>query len=396
MSIDIITGQPRNGKSQVAVGKIIIERLIKENDKREKQGKPRLPIFTDIDGINAPETKIKLKDCVTVFEREKIWFGEHDDPDCPPDFWKPPYGSSFLFDECHKRKWVEETTGTISKNPTTKSLNEHGHAGHQIWLITQFPQYIHTHIRGLVQEHWHVKRIIGLRRAYIYKWDEFIANPRADTNLKNVYEKETFKFKKKYELAYKSASSHAKIAVKIPPIAYVFIAAVVLIFGFVAYKLPSTMFGKHLGMQDEKIQQTENKLDEQQNQLDSVKTQNRQQLEEINKLRFELEELKAKYLPRHIYQLAEHEDLRPAMVIATDNGGCTSFNRYGEPLILPTELCLQMDKYPSMIPRSRVAVQNLSDTQLQPQQISTNQQQDNANTTNIQKFDTKRELTNNS
>lgn len=389
MSIDLITGQPRNGKSQVAVGKIIIEKLIKENDKREKEGKPRLPIYTDIDGINAPETKIKLKDCVTVFEREKIWFGEHDDPNCPSDYWQPPYGSSFLFDECHKLKWVEDSSGSLSKNPTTKSLNEHGHAGHRIWLITQFPQYVHTHIRGLVQEHWHVKRIIGLRKAYIYKWDEFILNPRAEVNLKNVYERETFSFKKKYELAYKSASSHAKIAIKIPKVAYFFAAAVICIFGFVIYKLPSTMFAKHVGLEaNEQTQEAKKENEQQQEQIDSVNRQAQQQLEQINKLRFELEELKAMYLPRHIVQLAEHEDVRPAMLI-THNGVCQSFNRYGEPLLLPDDLCHQMQTYHSLIPRSRKEVQNLSQTQ----EMQANQQvQNQPQQTDIQYFDHRKDF----
>lgn len=364
MAINVITGQPRNGKSQCAVGLIILDKLVKENDKREKEGKPRLPIYTDIDGINALTTPTKIPDCITEFEREKIWFGEHDDPNKPDGFWCPPYGSKFLFDECHKREWVVDSSGNVSKHPTAISLNEHGHAGHDIWLITQFPQYIHTHIRGLVQEHWHVKRIAGLRQAYIYKWDEFMLNPRAKVNLDSVFEKQRFKFKKRYEQAYKSASAHAKISFKFPKVLYWYLVPLVIIVGLLVYKLPNSMFGKKLGIGDKQTEQVEQTQDQDpatKEKIDSVQKQTTQQLEEINKLRFELEELKAKYLPQHINQLAEHEDVRPAMVIS-NNGACLAFNRYGEPLALPDELCWQMDKYPALIPRTRVSTQNLSST----------------------------------
>lgn len=350
--INVITGQPRNGKSQRMMAEIL-DVIIKENDKREKAGKPRRPIYIDIDGVNAPDTPTKLPDCITDFEREKIWFGEHDDEKAPADYWKPPYGSIFVFDECHKRYWVQDTSGSISKEPTTMSLNEHGHAGHDIWLLTQFPQYIHTHIRGLVQEHWHVKRVLKLRRAKVYKWTEFYRDPRSETAFKNAFEVESFKFKKKYEDTYKSASEHAPMKMTIPKVLYFPVAGLILLIGLTIYFGKDSIFFK----KDKEVEQVKDKQAQTDKQVDELNAKNATQAKQIEQMQAQLDDLKQKYLPKHIATLAEFEDVRPAMIISSTNGGCVAFNTYGEPLTIPDTLCQDMDNHPSLIPRSRQARQ---------------------------------------
>lgn len=386
MAINLITGQPRNGKSQRAIA-IILDKLVKENDKLEKDGKLRRHIYVDIDGVNAPTTKTQIDDCIIEFEKEKIWFGEHDDPNKPDDYWCPPYNSIFFFDECHKRQWVAETSGTISKNPTTVSLNEHGHAGHDIYLMTQFAQYVHTHIRGLIQEHWHVKRIMGLNMAYVYKWDEFMLNPRTKTSTDAVFERETFKFKKKYYNAYKSASAHAKISFKFPKALTFYIVLLVVIIVLFVRAFSNSMFAEKIGLKDK---EQDKKQEQTEQQIDQLQRHTINQNKQIEQLQLEIKELKDKYLPRHIVQLSQDEDIRPAMIISS-SGGCQAFNKYGEPLMLPDDLCSQMDNYPSLIPRSRETRQNLSHMDMQQGQ----QTQQIMNNTNIKYFDTQQELGNN-
>lgn len=357
MAIKVITGQPRHGKSQFEMSRVVKEK-IKYNDELEKEGKPRRKIYIDIDGVNADDTETHLPDCITDFERDKIWFGVPDDPDRPDDFWCPEEGAEFVFDECHKRPWCKDGSGSVSKNPTTISLNEHGHAGHNIDLLTQFPNYIHTHIRGLVETHWHVKRKFGLPLAKIYKWDEFILNPRADKNIKESHEVITFFYRKKWQNTYKSASAHAPMPIKIPP---KIIFALMFVIGFAYYinnaSKDSVILGGITGNDDAILAQSE----EVQNELDSIKSQNQQQLEEINNVRLELEELKSKYLPKHIATLAAYEDVRPAMVISNSNGGCVAYNSFGEPLLLTDSLCYDMDNHPALIPKSR-SLNQVSDT----------------------------------
>ena len=321
------------------------------NDKREKEGKARSKIYIDIAGINGDDTPTHFIDCITTLtkdEKETIWFGEHDDPSKPEGHWCPPYGSYFFFDECHKLEWVKDGHGSISKNPTTISLNEHGHAGHTIKLITQFPQYIHTHIRGLIAEHWHVKRKMGTRWARVYKFDEFKLSPRSDSSMKDAHEVENFFFKKKWQDAYKSASAHEPQKIKVPMILALPVIAIFVIIGLVWF------FGKDSFIFKDK--QTAEQVEQLEKQATDAASQNQQQLEEINGIRLELEELKQKYLPKHIALLAEHEDVRPAMIIASSTS-CVAYNTYGEPLLISDSLCYQMNESPSLIPRSRQARQ---------------------------------------
>ncbi|MDN3452261.1 MULTISPECIES: zonular occludens toxin domain-containing protein [unclassified Psychrobacter] len=346
MAIDVITGQPRNGKSQYAL-KLIFDD-IKDNDKLEKEGKETRPIFADIAGINAPDTPTKLPDVKPIPTDRPIWFGDYlTAPEEVPDgYWCPPAGSIFYFDECHKIEWVKEVSGTLSKNPTTISLNEHGHIGHDIKLITQFPNYIHTHIRGLTQQHFHVKRVHGSKFAWVYKWDDFQLSPRTKSAITDAFETEKFFFKKKYQDAYQSASAHSKIKFKIPAKLIPFLIIIPLLIFALWYVGKDSMFAPD--KEEDQEQTTE--------QLEQMKAQNQQQLEEINNIRFELEELKAKYLPKHIAIMAEHEDVRPAMIIASSSS-CVAYNTYGEPLLISDSLCYMMNESPALIPKSRQAKQ---------------------------------------
>lgn len=342
MAIDVITGQPRNGKSQYAL-KLIFDD-IKANDQLEKEGKERRPIFADIAGINAPDTPTKLPDVKPIPTDRPIWFGDYlTAPEEVPDgYWCPPAGSIFYFDECHKLEWVKEVSGTLSKNPTTISLNEHGHIGHDIKLITQFPNYIHTHIRGLIQDHYHVKRVHGSKFAWVYRWSDFQLSPRTKAAITDAFETQKFFFKKKYQDAYQSASAHSKIKFKIPAKLIPFLIIIPLLIFALWYVGKDSMFAPDKEEQQE--QTTE--------QLEQMKAQNQQQLEEINNIRFELEELKAKYLPKHIAIMAEHEDVRPAMIIASSSS-CVAYNTYGEPLLISDSLCYMMNESPALIPKSR-------------------------------------------
>ena len=77
MPIFLVTGANGHGKGQWAIREIL--RLQDENDKREKQGKPRRPIYTNIHGINEKPQK-PLKDCQKI-PSDKVFFGKQDNPD---------------------------------------------------------------------------------------------------------------------------------------------------------------------------------------------------------------------------------------------------------------------------------------------------------------------------
>lgn len=345
MAIDLITGQPRNGKSQYAL-KLIFDD-IKANDKLEKEGKERRPIFADIAGINAPQTPTQLPDVQFIPMDKKIWFGDYitAPEEVPEGYWCPPPNSIFYFDESHKLDWVKDSSGTVSKNPTTISLNEHGHIGHDIKLITQFANYIHTHIRGLIQLHMHVKRVHGAAFAWVYKWDEFQLNPRTKVALDNCFEKDKFFFKKKYQDAYQSASAHSKIKFKIPAKLIPFLIIIPLMLFALWYVGRDSMFAKKLS-------------DEQQAQVEAEQLAQTEQVEEVPPPQDEIEQLteeqlRHKYLPKHIAVMANSEEVRPAMVISNSNGDCVAYNKYGEVLLISDSLCYQMQHNSGMMPKPR-------------------------------------------
>lgn len=69
MAIYTITGQPRNGKSLRVVKELY--KLQDENDKLEKQGKPRRKIYIDIAGINSDDVDVYFDDCITDLTKEQ-------------------------------------------------------------------------------------------------------------------------------------------------------------------------------------------------------------------------------------------------------------------------------------------------------------------------------------
>lgn len=352
--IILLTGQPGHGKSQYAI-KMILE-YIKRNENYIKSLKklkydlinpfyrysfktdPKAGfcgyrhIYTDIDGINTPSVK-PLKGVKR----------------CPSDYRKTPNGSVFFYDECHKLPWVQDASGSLSKNEITISLNEHRHRDFDIILITQFPAYIHTHIRGLVEEHYHLKRFQGLKYATLYKWNEFILNPRTDKAMKESFAKEKFKFSKKYFQHYKSATSHLSFRFKFPQKLILPLVALVVIFSYAFYRYQGSKLADMVNRAsgDDVAQTAPQNTPEHQN------VSNQPNSTPINYEQPPLDELKYKYLGKIITTLGHSEDLRPAMVIASANH-CKAYNTYGERLMIPDDICKMFDNDVSTIPRSRI------------------------------------------
>ena len=71
------------------------------------------------------------------------------------------------------------------------------------------------------------------------------------------------------------------------------------------------------------------------------------------------QQLEQKYLPSHIVEFSQNDDIRPASVVAF-GGGCTAYNKYGEILMIDKALCKKLLK-PGMMPKPR----NQSDSYIQ-------------------------------
>ncbi len=358
--IYVVTGQPRHGKSQYVMKMLL--GFIEENKKREEKGLQAREIYCDIAGINSPSAPTQLPQVQnqwSVFGDSPLWFGEHDDPTIPEGYVCPKPASIFIYDECHKVDWIKDTTGNLSKNPTTVSMNEHGHEDFIFILITQFPQYIHTHLRGLVEYHYHVKRFNGLNQATVYKWNEFKTSPRTKTAMDDIFEKERFRFNKKYYDCYKSASAHDSMKFKLPKewlMAFLVIGAM---FAFFVWRYNNSPIKSMVNNgstdivaanKDSKGAVVDNPM-----QPDTVEEEKPPTDEEkIAALEDELQALKQKYLPAHIVEMTKSDEILPVAVVSYGSE-CRAVNKYGEYLQVGDSLCRKMLSDPAMMPKSRTA-----------------------------------------
>ena len=170
--IHIITGVPGAGKTLRAIHHIL-----------EHQKKGRL-IYTNIDGI-----KIK---------------GVQPAPD---DWTKTPEGSLVVYDEAQKIFPPDGKTGR-SNRLDIAAMEEHRHTGHDLILITQHPNLIHSHVRRLTGKHEHLNRAFGWNKAQIYLKDQ-IMRPESRTDL-NAAEKTFWNHDPKLFDHYKSSSLHVE------------------------------------------------------------------------------------------------------------------------------------------------------------------------------------------
>ena len=345
--IYVVTGQPRHGKSQYVI-KMILD-FIEQNKKREEQGKQAREIYCDIAGINAPGTPTQLPSVQNqwaVFGETPLWFGEHDDKAKPDDFICPKPGSIFIYDECHKVDWIKDSTGMLSKFDTTVSMNEHGHEDFIFVLITQFPQYIHTHLRGLVEFHYHVKRFNALKQAYVYKWNEFKTTPRSKSTMDDVFEKETFKFNKKYYNCYQSASAHDSMRFKMPKEWTFALLGISFLIAIMIWRYNTSPIKAMVQSGDTDII----KANEQARQDEQVPPDAEQ--DKILALQAEIDDLKSKYLAPHIVELTKSPDILPVSVVSSDDT-CIALNKFGEILAIDDLICRKMVNEFGMMPKSR-------------------------------------------
>lgn len=81
------------------------------------------------------------------------------------------------------------------------------HTGVRLILATQQPNYLHSHLRGLVGLHEHMKRREGKQESTIYRNDEIMDDTRS-ASMAVKYDNEVWQFPAKYFAYYKSAQVH--------------------------------------------------------------------------------------------------------------------------------------------------------------------------------------------
>ncbi len=200
MAITLVTGVPRSGKTLYAVS--LIAQALEEG--RE--------VYSDIDGIEAFEGVIKFDG----------------------DWRETPHGSLIVFDEVHKR-WPAAGQSGMSKDPIINDLDEHGHYGWDLVLITQWPTKTHFEVRTNVSRHVHVVRTMGAQSAVLYEWNQAQGSPdRRDT--RDIADTTPFPYPKKLYDKYKSSTLH-NVKFKLPAKLKLIFTLILSLLGFLFYLL---------------------------------------------------------------------------------------------------------------------------------------------------------------
>ena len=193
--IYLLVGQPRHGKSQFAakLAHDIHEQNLKnqkliDSGKADPEKHVIRKIYSDIDG--------HAENCEFV---EKA-----------PDDWRDTPDNSVVFmDEIHLRPEYTDSNGRMSQDQMIVDLTTHGHQNKDIYLITQDPERLNRGIRKLVEKMYLLKRPPQLPPfTSVYVFSRWLRDPWQATKNPDNY---IFKFNKKWQEMYESASKHTSI-----------------------------------------------------------------------------------------------------------------------------------------------------------------------------------------
>jgi hypothetical protein len=115
-----------------------------------------------------------------------------------------PDGSAIVIDEA--QSVFRPMPAGADRPRKVRDLETHRHRGFDIWLITQHPNLIDSHVRRLVGKHYHVHRPFGIGAANVWEWEK-AANPE-DYHEKKLAVKSRINFKREIWSRYKSATIH--------------------------------------------------------------------------------------------------------------------------------------------------------------------------------------------
>lgn len=123
-----------------------------------------------------------------------------------PDDWRScSDGSIIFYDEVQNRPIYKNTK---AKNPIIEDLTVHRHRGFDIWFITQFPILIHTEVRAVVGQHFHLFRPWGLPQAYVHVWSYSVVDPNSFSKKRAAERTFRFSYPKKVFKMYTSSTMH--------------------------------------------------------------------------------------------------------------------------------------------------------------------------------------------
>lgn len=154
------------------------------------------------------------------------------------DWRNTPDGSVIIYDEAQQFDFLQyKGREKLSSDERVKALEVHRHTGHDIFLVTQSPSFLHNHILSLVGSHYHLHRAYGRGFADVFLWRYAVTMPDSTGSKNKAESHEKFKPDSKIFEKYKSTTLDTH-KLKIPPLYFKlggFLAAVVLLIGYMVF-----------------------------------------------------------------------------------------------------------------------------------------------------------------
>ena len=223
MAIYVITGKP--GAFKTAFFMETALEIIKEG---------RLTVFSNVRGLKAE------KYALNTMEHFKDWV----------DY---PEGTCFFIDEVQEFTRDVPTAAKTEDLPTWFTLLEkHRHKGYDFYLTTQHPMFIHTHLRRLVEKHFHMQRAEGLPFSNKRMWQQICNEPEdiKNASLKMGCTTTIYRPPKKVFDYYESTvlDTHK---FKVPTKLLRYGAILAVLFGF-AFYMGKPVFERYINFSDKK------------------------------------------------------------------------------------------------------------------------------------------------
>lgn len=158
-----------------------------------------------------------------------------------PDDWRTtPKNSVHAIDECHKIDIYKPNRKKLHDDPRVADLNESRHDGYDFYFITQHPSFLHSHVRGITNQHFHFHNPMGLDCANVFMWRHGNTTTPDSPNSKNIAENSfIYTFKKEVQQNFKSVEDDAQHTKKrnIPKKVIAWISAPVALLAIIIYLL---------------------------------------------------------------------------------------------------------------------------------------------------------------
>jgi len=122
----------------------------------------------------------------------------------PETWYNLPDGSACIIDEA--QNYFRPMPAGAERPRKITAMETHRHKGMDLWLITQHPNLLDSHVRRLVGKHYHVYRAFGLQGATVMEWEK--AEDPDDYHAKQRSVKRRLQYKRESFALYKSAEVH--------------------------------------------------------------------------------------------------------------------------------------------------------------------------------------------